>query len=67
LVDVVSTGEDAIRLAERQRPDLIVMGHRTRVTWMASRRRGKSETALGSAAYSSQFGPARKRVFELPR
>jgi len=25
LVDVVSTGEDAIRLAERQRPDLIVM------------------------------------------
>ena len=25
LVDVVRTGEDAIRLAERQRPDLIVM------------------------------------------
>jgi DNA-binding NarL/FixJ family response regulator len=25
LVDVVSTGEDAIRLTERQRPDLIVM------------------------------------------
>jgi len=66
-VDVASTGEDAILLAERQRPDLIVMdiGLDGKMDGIEAAR--KIGDRFGIRCIFLQGGPIRKRVIELPQ